>query len=250
MRLVLATALALTISSPAFTKTMTPAQSAVAAAIADPARPQADRDRDAARKPSELLAYAGVKPGDTVLDFIMGGGYVTRLLAKTVGPKGHVYAYQPAEFIQFMAKYGTDQDTVAAAYPNVTAFRPSLGAFAVPKPVDVIITVQNYHDLHLKIAPPTLAGKIDQTLFAALKPGGTLLVVDHYAVAGAGLESAQTLHRIDAATARAEIEKAGFVFDGEIPLYRNPDDPRTASVFDPSIRGKTDQFVYRFRKPK
>ena len=241
-------ALALALASPAAAQTK-PAE-AVAAALADPARPEADKARDAARKPAEIIAFTGIKPGDKVADFIMGGGYFTRVLAKTVGPKGRVYAYQPVEFIKFMPKYGEDLKAVAAAYENVTPLDMSLGALDLPDGLDAIFTAQNYHDLHLKMAPAGTAAKVNAELFAALKPGGTLVVIDHHAAEGSGTRDADSLHRIDAAAARKEIEAAGFVFEAESPLLRNPADPRTASVFDASIRGKTDQFVYKFRKPR
>lgn len=222
---------------------------AITAALADPGRPAADVERDAARHPGEILAFAGIKPGDKVADFLMGGGYWTRILAKAVGPAGHVYAYQAAEFIQFRAQYGTDQDAAVAGYANVTPSRESLSALAFPEPLDAIVTVQNYHDLHLRFAPPGSAKFIAGELFAALKPGGVLLVVDHAANADPDFAVPDKLHRIDPAAARAEIESVGFQFVGELPVLRNPADPRTAIVFDPSIRGKTDQFVYLFRKP-
>lgn len=242
-------AAALALSAPVTAQSPKPS-AAITAALADPLRPATDRERDAARKPAELLALAAIEPGDKVGDFIMGGGYFTRLLSATVGPKGRVYAYQPAEFITFMAKYGEDQKTVAAAYENVTPLSPSLGSFAFPEPLDAIVTVQNYHDLHLEPFPDDTAAKVNAALFKALKPGGVLLVVDHAAEAGSGARDVDKLHRIDPATVRAELEQAGFVFEAESPMYRSAADPRTASVFDPSIRGKTDQFVYRFRKPR
>ena len=220
------------------------------AALADAGRPDADKARDAARKPAEILAFAGVKPDQVAVDYIMGGGYLTRVLAAAVGPKGKVYAFQPAEFIGFMAKYGTDQDAVAAAYKNVVPLRSSIGALQVPEPVDLIITVQNYHDLHLAMAPKGTADLVNKGLFAMLKPGGMLVVVDHVAAAGAGADVANSLHRIEPGYARAEIEKAGFVFEGESQLWRNSADVLTTNVFDASVRGKTDQFAYRFRKPK
>jgi len=223
---------------------------AIEAALADPARPAADKARDAARKPGEILAFAGIKPGDKVADFIMGGGYFTRVLAGTVGDKGHVYAYQPAEFIAFRADYGKEQDEAVAGRKNVTPSRGKLGEIAFPEPLDAIITVQNYHDLHLKAAPPGAAAFITKRLYDALKPGGVFLVVDHAAAADPEFKAPETLHRIDPAAARAEIESVGFKFEGELPLLRNPADPHTAIVFDPAIRGKTDQFIYKFRKPK
>jgi predicted methyltransferase len=218
-------------------------------ALADPGRPAADKERDAARHPGELLAFAGVKPGDKVADFIMGGGYFTRILAKTVGDKGHVYAYQPAEFIKFKASYADEQKAAVAGYANVTPLSDSLGTVKFAEPLDAIVTVQNWHDLHLKQSPPGFAASMAKRLYDNLKPGGVLLVVDHVAAADPGFAVPDKLHRIDPAAARVEIESAGFKFDGSLPLLASPADPHTTSVFDPSIRGKTDQFVYRFRKP-
>ena len=223
------------------------ADQAVQAAIADPARPAKDRERDAARKPAELLAIAGVKPGDKVADFIMGGGYWTRILAKTVGDQGKVYAYQPAEFIAYRAAYATDQDLAVKGYANVVPSRDSLAAVTFPEPLDAIVTVQNWHDLHLKASPPGFAAGLAKRLHAMLKPGGVLLVVDHSGKAGTTpFAVADTLHRGDAAATRAEIEAAGFRLATQSPLYVNAGDPQTASAFDPSIRGRTDQFVYKF----
>lgn len=243
----IATALALALAAPAAAQTVTPA---IQQALANPARPEADRARDAPRRAAELLAFAGVKPGDKVADFIMGGGYWTRILAGLVGSQGRVYAYQPAEFIGFRAAYGTEQDAAVKGLANVTPLRPSLASFSFAEPLDAIITVQNYHDLHLKIAPPGFAGTVAKKLYDSLKPGGVLVVVDHVANPDPDFKAPDTLHRIDPAAARAEIEKAGFVFDGELTILRNTADPHTANVFTPEIRGKTDQFVHRYRRPK
>lgn len=221
-----------------------------AAALAAPTRPAADKTRDAARKPAELLAFARIEPGQTVVDFIMGGGYLTHVLAGAVGPRGRVFAYQPAEFVQYRAAYGTEQDAAVAPYRNVTASRVSLGAIAFPTPVDTIVTVQNYHDLHLKAMPAGMAARVDAALFKALKPGGTLVVVDHVANPGDTVANADTLHRIDPAVLRQEIEAAGFRFDGESQAWRNPSDDHAKLVFDPAVRGKTDQIAYRFVKPR
>lgn len=220
------------------------------AALADPARPAADRDRDATRKPAELLAFAEIGPGDRVVDFIMGGGYFTQILSGVVGPNGKVMAYQPAEFIQFNADYGRQQDEAVAGRANVVAMRDSLRTIAFGEPLDAIITVQNWHDLHLPVVPQGFARVMARRLFDALKPGGVLLVVDHVANSDPNFTAAQTLHRIDPAAARAEIESAGFRFEGELDVLRNPQDPRTANVFEPEIRGRTDQFIYKFRKPR
>ncbi|MBD3731208.1 MAG: class I SAM-dependent methyltransferase [Sphingopyxis sp.] len=220
------------------------------AALADPARPAADRERDAARKPAELLAFAGIKPGQKVGDFVMGGGYLTRILAGAVGPAGKVYAFQPAEFIAFKKQYGDDQAAIDAAYANVDAVAGPFAAPAFPEPLDAIITVQNFHDLYLKPFPAGTGAKASAALFAALKPGGTLIVVDHSAAAGTGTTLSDSLHRVDKAAVVAALTDAGFRLEASSDLYKQTADPLTANVFDPAIRGKTDQFTLRFRKPE
>lgn len=243
----IATAIALALAAPAATQTITPA---IQKALANPARPEADRARDANRKAAELLTFSGIKPGDKVADFIMGGGYWTKILAGLVGEDGRVHAFQPAEFISFRAAYATEQDEAVKGLANVTPLRPSLASFSFAEPLDAVVTVQNYHDLHLKIAPPGFAGTVAKKLYDSLKPGGVLLVVDHVANADPEFKAPDALHRIDPAAARKEIEAAGFVFDGSLDILRRTDDPHTTNVFAPEIRGKTDQFVYKFRKPK
>jgi predicted methyltransferase len=222
----------------------------IAKALADPSRPAADTARDAARHPGEILALAEVKPGDTVVDYIMGGGYFTRILSGAVGPKGAVYAYQPAEFIKFKASYGESQNTVTAALSNSKPLVSPIAALDLPDNVDAVITVQNYHDLHLKPFPADTAAKANAEIFKSLKPGGVFLVVDHAAVAASGITAADSLHRIDVAAVKSEVEAAGFKLEAESPLLASAADPHTANVFDPGIRGKTDQFILKFRKPK
>src|SRR5690606_17619610 len=163
------------------------------AAISDIARPAADRERDAARKPGELLAFAQIDPGETVGDYIMGGGYMTRLLATAVGFDGKVYAFQPDEFIAFRPEYATEQKEAVAPYAddqgNPTRVLPLRGPVAAPpfpEPLDTIITVMNLHDLYIGAMPEGTGAKAIAALYAALKPGGTLLVVDHSARDGSG----------------------------------------------------------------
>jgi len=227
-----------------------PASAPFAAALADPARPAADRDRDAARKPGELLAFAGIKRGQRVGEWWMGGGYLTRVLAAAVGPKGHVYAFQPDEYVARRPQSGADQKAVDEAYANVDAVHGSMAEAAFPARLDAIVTVQNFHDLYHPPAPADFPARAARAWFAALRPGGTLTIVDHSAVAGSGTRDSDKLHRIDKATVLAVVTAAGFKLDGESALYANPADPRDQTVFDPSIRGKTDQFALRFRKPK
>src|SRR5690606_21688782 len=142
-----------------------------AAALADAQRPAAERARDAARLPGELLAFAQIDPGEKVGDYIMGGGYWTRLLATAVGPEGKVYAFQPEEFIAFRAAYGEEQDAAVAGRANVAALRGPVATPPFPEPLDTVITVQNLHDLYLGAMPEGTAPKALAALYAALKPG-------------------------------------------------------------------------------
>jgi len=221
------------------------------AALGDKARPPADSSRDMARKPAELLALGDVKPGQKVADFMMGSGYFTRILSPAVGPKGMVYGYQAAEFIKFRAAYGTEQSAVVADYKNVTALNGSLASVGLPSGLDLVLTVQNYHDLHLKPFPAGTADSVNKQVFQALKPGGIYLVVDHAAAPGTPVDAVDKLHRIDEAIVKKEVEAAGFkLVTEDDKLLGDPADPHTANVFDPAIRGKTDQFVLKFQKPK
>lgn len=224
-----------------------PSSAHIVAALADTRRPQADRDRDANRRPAEMLAFAGVERGQRVADFIPGGGYFTRLLSVAVGPEGRVYALIPPPAAD--AKEPPAILAVAAQYPNTEVVTQSFTALKAPEPVDLIFTAQNYHDLHLarfKLDVPA----VNRSILAALKPGGVLVVIDHAAISGAEIAVADTLHRIDQAIVRRELEAVGFVYDGEIAVLRNAADTRLLSVFDDSIRGRTDQFVMRFRRPE
>jgi predicted methyltransferase len=238
------------LSSAAFAPAAQPAQepSAYAAALADSVRTGEDRARDEARHTAETLAFAQVRPGQKVADMIMGGGYFTRVFSAAVGEAGHVTAWQPTEFIAFGASYG-QAVTAADALANVDGVRSPLGAPAFPSGLDLVFTAQNYHDLHLAPFPADTASKVNTAVFQALKPGGLYVIVDHHAVAGSDLAAADTLHRIDIGAVKREVEAAGFVLDGESAILANPADPLNASVFDPSIRGHTSQFILRFRKP-
>jgi predicted methyltransferase len=239
--------LALLIATPLTAQTIAPE---LRAALADKARPKADVDRDAARHPLELLALAKIKRGQKVADFMMGGGYFTRILSSAVGPRGHVYAYQAGEFIGFRPAYGDEQKAAVAGRANVTPLSMKIGEVAFPEKLDAIITVQNYHDLYLSFGGPAFAEAATRRLYDSLKPGGTFLVVDHVAKTDPEFKVPNMLHRIDPAAARKAIEKAGFQFVSESRLLADPADPHDKNVFDPSIRGKTDQFIFVFRKPR
>lgn len=233
---------------------MTPIASAqatpeqIASAIADTTRPEKERDRDASRHPADILAFTQAKPGDTVIDVIPGGGYFTRLFSNVVGADGKVVAFVPKVEVD---KYGMEKGAKAAAEgrANVSVVIEPIGGPYSTGDADVVFTSQNYHDLHTDFIPGATVADFNKAVFAALKPGGVFIVVDHSAKPGADIAVADTLHRIDPAIVKAEVEAAGFVFDGESPVLANPEDTREANVFDEAIRGKTDQFVYRFRKP-
>jgi predicted methyltransferase len=223
----------------------------IAAAVANPNRPQADRDRDAARKPAEVLAFIKVKPGEQVLELIPGGGYFTRVLSGAVGPKGHVTEAVPQ-------RGGGDvrqtSNGVAADpnFANVSEMPFTPEAVGKAGPVDLVFTAQNYHDLHLSRLNLDVVG-LDKQIYAALKPGGIFFIEDHAAAAGTGSDvsgAADKLHRIDEDFVKKEVESVGFKLERESNILRNPADDHSLLVFNPAIRGHTDQFLLVFRKPK
>ncbi|QDK39361.1 class I SAM-dependent methyltransferase [Bdellovibrio sp. NC01] len=225
------------------------AADAIDTALASPTRPAEDKKVDENRHPRELLQFAQIKSGDTVVDFIPGKGYFTRLFTSLVGPKGHVIAYVPKELESSPYKIVEGaQGAVAGAKNAEVKVTPILEAPATN--VDVIWTSQNYHDLHVKSLFPKLdVIAANKVLFKMLKPGGHLIIVDHVAPAGTDDAGVEKLHRIDPAVVRKEVEAVGFVFDGESKTLERKEDHKL-NVFDPAIRGKTDQFAYRFVKPK
>jgi predicted methyltransferase len=214
-------------------------------------RPPQDVAKDTLRHPREVLAFAGVKPGDTVIELIPGGGYYTRLLSAAVGPTGKVFAVIPTFLAERFPKAVDGEKALAAepGYRNVTVVVEGLGRITDQGPADLVFTAENYHDLHNPAVPADTASAVDRAVAAALKPGGVFLVDDHVGAPGTGASQGGTLHRIEPALARGEIAAAGLAFDGESKVLANPADPHTAAVFDPSVRGRTDQFVFRFKKP-
>ena len=231
----------------------TPVPAAISTAVADTHRPLEQTKLDAQRKPAQLIAFAGIKPGDWVADFMPGNAYFTRIFSKVVGPTGRVYAFIPAEEIkncppaEVAGSRAVEHDP---AYQNVTPLSGPVNRFSTPRQLDVLWTAQNYHDLHDAFMGPANIGLLNKAFFNSLRPGGILIVIDHAAAPGSALRDTETLHRIDPASVRKEIEAAGFVFEAQIDDLENINDDHSRSVFDPAIRGKTDQFVYRFRKPE
>jgi predicted methyltransferase len=230
----------------------TAAMARVAAVLSDPARPPEEIELDALRKPAQVIAFAGLKPGDRVADFMSGNAYFTRIFSRVVGAAGRVYAFIPA---QQLANCSADETGGTRAlehdtrYGNVAVLIDAADRFAVPEPVDLVWTAQNYHDLHDSFMRPIQLAALNAAIYRALKPGGVYIVIDHAAEAGSGLRDTETLHRIDPASIRAEVTAAGFVFEGESAVLRNPDDSHRLRVFDPAIRHRTDQIVFKFRKP-
>lgn len=226
------------------TALVVPVQPALAqVAAVDPGRPAADKAQDVNRKPGMMVKFARIKRGDTVVEILPGEGYFTRIFSNAVGPKGKVYATElrdPAGAKAIAAEPGRG---------NVEAYAGKAGDIAPAGVADVVWTSRNYHDLKGPKVPADTADQVNKAAFAALKPGGYYVVLDHSAAAGSGLRDVDTLHRIDAETVKAEVLAAGFVFEGASPMLVNKADAHTLPVFDDAIKGKTDQFVLRFKKP-
>jgi predicted methyltransferase len=222
----------------------------LAGALASAARPAEDKTRDADRKPAELMQFFGVKPGMTTADIIALGGYVTEVLSVAVGPNGKVYAQNPPIALQLRdgmyAKQITDR-LAGDRLKNVVRVDADLPASAQipPGSVDVAITAMNYHDVRNRNPDDGVA--FLKAIYSMLKPGGVLGVTDH--VGNDGANNAQ-LHRIPKHFLIEDAKAAGFVVDGESDILAHAADDHTKMVFDPTLRGKTDQFVVRLRKPK
>ena len=240
MRLLLLAGLA---AMPLAVSAQAPAPQTTSAAAAPKAAVQA---LDPAWKVPEVIAFIGVKPGDKVADII--GGRLTASLAHAVGPTGKVYAVETAEVVKAHPELQGLMQGLAASAPNVVFSADPIAA-PLPADLDVVFIRQNYHDLYDKFMGPADVPAFNRAVYKALKPGGVYVVLDHAAAAGSGIAATETLHRIDPARVKADILAAGFQFDGESAILANPADDHTKNVFDPAIRNRTDQFLYRFRKP-
>jgi len=226
---------------------------AVAAAVADPARPQADRDRDADRKPAECIAFAGLKPGDHIADLIPGGGYFTRIFSGVVGPKGQVFAVAPPKRPDAPPDRPEPSAAVRAIaadahYKNVTVSVEKIAELKLPEKLDMVWTSQNYHDVHN--VPNIDVAAFNKAVLASLKPGGIYIVIDHATEKGAGFAATSTLHRSDPDAVKTEVMAAGFEFVGSSDVIANPADDHTAKVFEQGLHDKTDRYLLKFRKPK
>lgn len=249
MRHILAFALVATaLTAPSFAK---PADYAAAVAFKD--RAPEDIALDAGRKPAAVLDFLGLKKGMTVLDDMAGEGYYSEIIARFVGPKGHVIAWVPKQFLD--EKTTARLNAVQTREGNVAIDDQPFESFAVkPNSLDFVLFHLAYHDLYWsseKYKVPQVDPDASlKMLFAAVKPGGIVGVVDHVGPAGDTRAVVDKLHRIDPEVVKADFKRAGFVLEGESPLLHVAEDDHSKLVFDPSVRGKTDRFVLKFRKPK
>ena len=223
------------------------------AAVADTARPSGDTARDENRKPAEMLAFAGITPGKLVVDMLPGGGYFTRIFARAVEPGGRVYAYFGTQYDARLKGQGKDPDYQFAdlkqTYKNLGVIHGYLPQFVTPAPVDVVWTAQNYHDMHNKQYAMDV-NEVNKAIFKSLKPGGYYVIIDHKAAESAGDDVTETLHRIKESTVKKEVEAAGFKLVAEGKDLTFAGDDGTKRVFENDIRGKTNQFMLKFQKPR
>ncbi len=220
------------------------------AAIENPARSDADRERDKTSKPAQVLQFFGVKPGIKVLDLFSGGGYYAEILSYAVGPTGHVISHTNKSYESFVGEEASARFK-NGRLANVNRMTSEIGSLGLESAsLDMILMALTYHDIYYTADywPKVDRDNFFRQIAESLKPGGILAIIDHSARADTGVDAAQALHRIDEVFARQDIERAGFIFDEASDLLRNPDDSRTLNVFDEKIRRKTDRFVYRFIK--
>jgi len=201
---------------------------------------------DPAWKASEVVEFIGLKKGDKVAEIV--AGRLTASLAQAVGPSGKVYAIETAEVVKAHPDALVRMKALASQSPNVIVSEDPIGS-PLPSGLDAVFIRQNYHDLYDKFMGPADVPAFNKAVFAALKPGGVYVVLDHAAIAGTGIGATETLHRIDPARVKSDVLAAGFKLDGESSILANKTDDHTKNVFDPSVRGHTDQFLFRFKKP-
>ena len=225
------------------------AEAAIAAAVADTTRLGDARLRDELRRPAEILAFAGIQPGQTIVELQPGGGYDTALLSRVVGPHGKVYAVDCERLFEYRPNLRESFAGFIEADPraNVEYSSQRFDALELPMNIDAFWMSMFYHDT---IWLGVDRAAMNRSIFEHLRPGGTFLVIDHHALPGAGDAVATELHRVDAATVKSEIQAAGFVLAETSDVLAHPDDPHTDSVFADERRGRTDRFIWKFVKPE
>jgi predicted methyltransferase len=222
-------------------------------AVAHEGRSAADRERDARELPAEVMEFAGIRPGMKIADVLGGGGYYSELVSHVVGPKGQVLLINNPGYARYSAE-GQAKRFTPGRLPNIERSNvPNDNLGLAKNSLDGAMMVMAYHDLYW-VSEKDGWPKIDADRFLAqmvdaIRPGGFVLIVDHAAQDGTGSGAAGTLHRIEEKFARADFEKHGLKFEKSFDKLRNEDDDRSALVFNPAIRGKTDRFVHLYRKP-
>lgn len=217
-------------------------------AVMNSDRPEKDMARDKDRKPAEVMKFSGIKPGDIVADIGSAGGYYTRILSDLVGSEGHVYGFNGNEFARIF-KNGNPTDPIAEARENVSSIMGTFNDPNFPEVLDAAIVVLIYHDTHLTYLNIDSVS-MNQSIYDALKPGGTYLVIDHSAEPGSGLRDVESLHRIDQEIVLKEVESVGFRLVDESDILKNSDDNLDTMVMLPNVKGKSDRFIYKFIKPE
>lgn len=246
--------LAFALAAPAAVQARPRGSADVAAAVAAAGRPKAATDLDAVRKPAEVLRFMGLRKGDRALDYFTGTGYYADIMAGAVGPGGHVVGWNSSGFGRREAVVKALAD-VKARRPNAAFYSSPTTAIAfAPASFDFAMLHLVYHDAYWESAqfglPRIDPNTVVKAIWDAVKPGGTVAVIDHVAAPGGDTrEVVEKLHRIDPAVVRADFERAGFVLEAQSDMLR-VDEDHSKNVFDPAIRGRTDRFVYRFRKPR
>lgn len=224
---------------------------AIERAVANDARPEADRQRDVDRKPGEVLEFFGIEPGMQVIDIFAGGGYYAEILSYVVGADGEVTLYNNGGWDGFVGT-GVAERLEGNRLPNVQSIVREANELVLEENYyDAAVFVLGFHDLYYEEAswPAIDAGDFVERLYGLIKPGGILGIVDHAAQSGVSVTVANTLHRIDPGIIRSDLVSAGFEFVGESDVLRNRGDDRNKPMSDPSVRGKTDRVVMKFRKP-
>ena len=230
-------------------------QAQLQAALAAPGRPQTAVALDEVRRPVEVLRFMGLRRGDRVLDYFTGTGYYAELMAQAVGPRGIVVGWNSAGFMG-NERVRTALQEIRTRHSNFGFYGTTNTAISFPpESFDFAMLHLVYHDAYWESAqfnlPRIDPNTVTRAIWNALRPGGTVAVIDHVAPPGGDTRAVvEATHRIDPAVVRADFERAGFVLEAQSEMLRNPQDNYSVNVFDPAIRGRTDRFVYRFRKPR
>ena len=216
-----------------------------------PDRLESDVKRDVRSQPQVIVELLALKAGDRVADIFAGGGYYSEILGRVVAPGGDVLMHNNRAYINYagpqLEQRFTAREVIGVKRHDREVDRMDLGEGEL----DAAIIIMSYHDLyHTADGWPVIdAAHFMGQIVRALKPGGRFLIVDHAAAAGTGKDSAQDLHRIEEAFARADVERYGLRYKGASDALRNTADNYQVTAFDPSVQGKTDRFILVFEKP-